>query len=274
MRDGARAPEIFMVRRHEGTAFMGGAWVFPGGRVDAADVGAADDTWCDGAAQAAGALAGVPAPEATGFFVAAARELFEEAGVLLAREAAGGFCRISDEDSHLRIRQLRLEVHGGSLTLRQVVERERLRLALDALVPLAHWVTPPVDTRRFDTRFFAARVPPAQTPAHDAAETTHGIWTTAADAVARCEQGEIVLPPPTWTTLRELERFTSVDEALTWARRRRIVRREPQLVERDGHRLLLLAGDPLRPELAGDERPLETRFVLTGGVWRAERPRT
>lgn len=273
MRDGARGPEIFMVRRHERSAFMGGAWVFPGGRVDAADVGSADESWCDGVGGAAGALADVPPAEATGFFVAAARELFEEAGVLLARDREHRFVPIPDGEAHGRIGQLRLDLHGGLLTLRDVVSRERLRLALDALVPYAHWLTPPADARRFAARFFAARIPPSQTAAHDAAETTHGIWTTAAEAVARCERSEIVLPPPTWTTLRELERFAAVDEALAWARRRRIVTRQPQFVEREGRKLLLLAGDPLRPDLGGDEMPLETRFVLTAGVWRAERRR-
>ncbi len=272
MRDGAPGPEIFMVRRHERTAFMGGAWVFPGGRVDASDVGAADASWCDGVQRAAASLPGVAPEEATGYFVAAARELFEEAGVLLARRVARDFVRIADRDADARMKPLRLAVHDGSLTLRALVEGERLRLALDALVPYAHWVTPPVDSRQFDTRFFVARVPPAQTPGHDAAETTQSAWTTAAAALARCRAGEIVLPPPTWTTLRELEPFGSVDDAIAWVAGRRIVRREPQFVERDGVKILLLAGDPLRPDLGGDERPAETRFVLADGRWRAERP--
>ena len=88
-----------------------------------------------------------------------------------------------------------------------MIEREGLRLALDALVLFAHWVTPPIDTRQFDTRFFMTRVPPHQTPAHDDTETTHSVWITPAAAIAQSRRGEIVLPPPTWTTLRELEPF-------------------------------------------------------------------
>jgi hypothetical protein len=165
-------------------------------------------------------------------------------------------------------------VHDAQTTLRAVIERERARLALDALVAFAHWVTPPVDTRQFDTRFFMARVPPHQTPAHDDTETTHSLWVRPAEAIARSVQDEIVLPPPTWSTLRELEPFESVEDALAWARRRTVVRRMPKAIEQDGHRVLLLPGDPLHPDPAGDDPPLETRFVLIDRRWRAERPPT
>jgi hypothetical protein len=117
-----------------------------------------------------------------------------------------------------------------------------------------------------------ARVPPHQTPAHDDTETTHSLWVRPADAIAQSIKNEIVLPPPTWSTLRELQPFESVDDALAWARRRTVVRRMPKAIEQDGHRVLLLPGDPLHPDPAGDDPPLETRFVLIDGRWRAERP--
>src|SRR5438067_2109273 len=111
-------------------------------------------------------------------------------------------------------------------------------------------------------------------PAADETETTHGAWIRPADAIAQSIDGAIVLPPPTWTTLRELERFPSVDAALAWAAGRRIVRRMPHVVEDESRRLLLLPGDPLHPDPAGDEPPVETRFVLVDQRWRAERART
>ena len=263
-----------MVRRHEGTAFMGGAHVFPGGRVDAADRDATlvDESWCDGIAFAKEQLAGMPPVEAVSYHVAAARELFEEAGVLLARDASGDFVSLASADDHTRFKQYRGEVHRGALTLREIMQREGLRLALDALVHFAHWVTPPVDTRRFDTRFFMTRVPPHQTPAHDETETTHSTWVTASDAIATAIAEEIILPPPTWTTIREIERFASVADALDWARRCRVVRREPTLVEQNGMRLLVMPGDALHPDTAGDEPISETRFVWTRDRWRAEGP--
>ena len=108
----------------------------------------------------------------------------------------------------------RRAVHSGALTLDALMARETLRLALDTLLPWAHWVTPAVTTRRFDTRFFVARLPADQTPVHDEAETTDSGWTSAAGALESARRGDIVLPPPTWMTLRELEGFGSVDEIL------------------------------------------------------------
>jgi 8-oxo-dGTP pyrophosphatase MutT (NUDIX family) len=271
LRDGPAGPEVFMVRRHEGTAFMGGAHVFPGGRVDAAD-GDADEAWCDGVDHAVRQLDGLPRGEALAYHVAAARELFEEAGVLLGRHADGDFVSLTATADHDRLKQDRARVHDGATTLRAVIARERLRLALDSLVLFAHWVTPPIDSRQFDTRFFMTRVPPQQTPAHDDTETTHSLWVRPADAIAQAARDEIVLPPPTWSTLRELEPFESVTAALAWARRRTVVRRMPKAIEQDGHRMLLLPGDPLHPDPAGDEPPLETRFALIDGRLRAERP--
>ena len=272
MRDSAAGPEVFLVRRHEDTAFMGGAHVFPGGRVDAADGG--DDSWCDGIAHAVRQLDGLPSADAIAYHVAAARELFEEAGVLLARKAGGDFVSLAGTEDHERFKQDRSNVHGGKTSLRAVMAREGLRPALDALVLFAHWVTPPIDTRQFDTRFFMTRVPAHQTPAHDETETTHSAWVRPKDAIAQAINGDVVLPPPTWTTMRELEPFASVEGALAWARGRRIVRRMPTMLEEEGRRMLLLPGDPRHPDPPGDDPPVETRFVLIDGRWRAERART
>ena len=269
-------PDVFMVRRHQGTAFMGGAFVFPGGRVDASDRDTPDDRWCDETALAAARFPDLPADEAIGYHVAAIRELFEEAGVLLARDGGGHFVSLTGADAHSRFAKYRKELHAERCTLRDVVEQEGLRLALDALVPWAHWVTPAMETtRRFDTRFFLTRAPERQAPAHDETETTAGVWISAPAAIARSKADEIMLPPPTWTTLRELEPFASVEAALTHAKGRPIVRREPMFLEQDGRRMLLLAGDPLNPEPLVEEMPLETRFVFESeGVWRAARART
>jgi 8-oxo-dGTP pyrophosphatase MutT (NUDIX family) len=270
LRDSSRGPEVFMVRRHEGTAFMGGAHVFPGGRVDDADAGG-DAAWCDGLDHAARQLGDLPPADAVAYHVAAARELFEEAGVLLARGSDDKFVSLAGVDVHARFSRYRADVHSARATLRAIVEGEGLRLALDALIHFAHWVTPPIDTRQFDTRFFMTRVPPDQTPVHDDRETTHSSWTTPVETIAQAMNDDIVLPVPTWTTIRELEAFVSVDEALAWARARRVDRRMPLLVEHNGVRMLVLPGDPLHPDPPGNEPPLEKRFVQVDRVWRAER---
>jgi 8-oxo-dGTP pyrophosphatase MutT (NUDIX family) len=269
LRDSSAGPEVFMVRRHQDTAFMGGAYVFPGGRVDAADHDGSD-AWCDGLEPATAQLSSLDAEVAVAFHVAAARELFEEAGVLLARDAGGNFVSLTGDEVHARFNAYRLDVHGGRATLRSIVEREQLRLALDALVLFAHWVTPPIDTRQFDTRFFMARVPPDQTPAHDETETTHSSWLTPSYALAQAVSSHIVLPVPTWTTIRELERFATVDAAMRWAKGRRVVARMPLLITQDdGTRLLVIPGDPLYPEENTGDMPMETRFAFVDQQWRA-----
>jgi 8-oxo-dGTP pyrophosphatase MutT (NUDIX family) len=255
MRDAAPAPEIFMVRRHEQTAFMGGAFVFPGGRVDPSDEP------CEGVDGTAGDRPRREPAVAPAYRAAALRELFEEAGVLLARDRSGAFVTAADPRQRERLERARSEVHGGLMTMREVAERENLTLALDALVEWAWWVTPPVDTRRFDTRFFLARMPTGQTSAHDDHETIDSRWTTAAAALAADRRNEIVLPPPTWMTLRELLRFATVSEALTAAAARPIVRREPLVLQDNGARWLQM---PAAPPVAGP-----VTFKMIAGQWRA-----
>jgi 8-oxo-dGTP pyrophosphatase MutT (NUDIX family) len=266
LRDSSAGPQVFMVRRMEGAAFSG-AHVFPGGRVDTGDHGVADRGWCDGIEAAERQLADLTPVEAVAYHVAAVRELFEEAGVLLARDRSSRFVSLAAAADHERFKQYRRDVHAGARTLRETAECEDLRLALDALIVYAHWVTPPVDTARFDTRFFVARVPSDQTPAHDETETTHSAWITPAEAIEAAERREIVLPPPTWTTLRELEQFESVDAALAWSRARRIQRREPLLVVESGQRMLVMPGDPVHPEPGVAAMSRDTRFVWAADRW-------
>lgn len=252
-----------MVRRHAGTAFRG-AHVFPGGRVEVGDLGMADEGWCDGVDGAERQLGDLTAGEAGAFHVAAARELFEEAGVLLARDAPDRFVSLADAGAHARFTRYRSEVHAGTRSLRSIVEAESLRLALDALVLFSHWVTPPspVEGRRFDTRFFVTRVPAEQVPAHDDRETTEGVWVTAGEAIHRATGREIVLPPPTWVTLREIERQPTVDALLAWASARRVARREPVIVNQDDGRVLVMPADSGPNPIA-----YERRFALRGGRW-------
>jgi len=268
LRDAACGPEVFMVRRHDAAVFMGGAYVFPGGRVDLGDSDVADTSWCDGLE--APALPGVASEAATAHRLAAIRELFEEAGVLLARNRRGHLLATSDPAVRHRFAAARRDLHAGATSLKDIADREGLRLALDALVPVARWITPPIDVRQFDAWFFLTRVPPDQAPAHDDLETTHGLWLTAADALTRAEARRIVLPPPTWTTLRELEPFATVDEAFAWASRRRIEPRRPLVHETGEARFLLLPGDPLNAETWHEPPPRETRFRFDDGRWVAE----
>jgi len=268
LRDTRAGLEVFLVRRHQAIAFMAGAHVFPGGRVDDHDR-SADASWCDGLTDARAKIPGVAADDAVAFQVAAARELFEEAGVLLARPSNGEYVSLAASADQERFKNHRAELNAGRRTLQEIIATERLRLALDAHVHYAHWVTPPLDIRRFDTRFFVTRVPPHQSPVHDDHEATDSVWIRPAAAIAAVAGDEIVLPPPTRATLRELERFTSVEAALTWARARTVYRREPRMIVENGVvRRMILPGDPALPE--PEPVAFETRFVLTDGRWRPE----
>jgi 8-oxo-dGTP pyrophosphatase MutT (NUDIX family) len=258
-----------MLRRSEKAAFMGGAYVFPGGRVDPADAASADPSWCEGLETAA--LPTLARDVAIAHRLAAIRELFEEAGLLLAYNASGALVSLADPIARDRLAHDRLAIHAGTIGLKAVATRESVRLALDALVPFARWKTPPIDTRQFDAWFFMTRVPPGQMAVADDLETTQGVWLTPSAAIALAQGREIVLPVPTWTTLRELEIFSTVDAALAWARPRQIVGREPRLHTLEGDQFLLLPGDPLNVDPWHEPLPRETRFRFTSGYWKAER---
>lgn len=210
--------EVLMLRRHPESVFAADAWVFPGGRVDDGDglatpIGAGPSD--DEASQALGMPAGGLA-----YWVAAARECFEEAGILLARHAdTGAWLDTTTEWSSARLARNRRDVHTGAASLAAVLEAEGLVLDLSGVHYVSHWITPPGRTaRRFDTRFFLAVAPPDQPVSHDAAETVESIWTTPAAALARGADGEITLLIPTIANLKALVQFSSTEELVAAAR--------------------------------------------------------
>jgi len=185
---------VYMTRRSSRSRFMPDAYVFPGGAVDAAD--------------------GEP-PAA--FSVAALRELFEEAGVLLACDAAGIPAAL---DAGV-LTTLRSEAAGGAL-LTALLEQRGLRLDLGALTYYSNWITPQNEPIRFDAHFFVARAPEGQIAAADAIEVHDGRWIVAADALARADRGELTIRFPTRKHLERIARYRDVDAFLAHARERAI----------------------------------------------------
>jgi 8-oxo-dGTP pyrophosphatase MutT (NUDIX family) len=215
---GGGSLEVLMLRRHPESVFAADAWVFPGGRVDTGDGAPAPIGAGPSDAEASAALS-LPSG-GLAYWVAAARECFEEAGILLARHSdTGAWLDTSTEWGTARLARHRRDVHAGVSTLGAVLETEGLVLDLSGVHYVSHWITPPgFSTRRFDTRFFVAVVPPGQIASHDEAETVESVWTAPADALTRGADGELHLVIPTIANLKALARFSSTAELVAAAR--------------------------------------------------------
>jgi len=199
LRDGADGPEVLMLQRTKEAVFLGGAYVFPGGSLDPAD---ADP-------RVAKRVLNGPDDEALPYYVAAIRECFEEAGVLLACDQDG---RPIDAARAERLMPFRNE------SFVRLLEAEDLYLPAGELAFIGHWITAPGRARRFDTRFFLAAAPAGQQGSHDANETVHDVWIRPQEALERAARGEIELVFATQQTLSEFKNFSSAEKALRHAR--------------------------------------------------------
>ncbi len=218
LRDGERGIEVLMMRRTHLAQFASGAYVFPGGALDDADhdpafaalVRSIDD------AQASRILS-VPRG-GLAYWIAAIRECFEEAGLLLAYECTGELVSIDGESRRAAFRKQRQALDQGHISLADLLREQRFTVATDMLAYLSRWITQAGRPRRFDTRFFVARAPARQQSEHDGSELLHHAWLTSEEALARNARGELSLLFPTIKTLQTLARFRDVDEALAYAR--------------------------------------------------------
>jgi glyoxylase-like metal-dependent hydrolase (beta-lactamase superfamily II)/8-oxo-dGTP pyrophosphatase MutT (NUDIX family) len=218
LRDGARGPEVLLMRRTHLAEFASGAYVFPGGSVDAADRDPALAMLAQGlddeqASRALGMREGGLA-----YWIAAIRECCEEAGLLLAYDGGGDIVGIEGEAHRAEFTSRRRALAQGHLALADLLREGGLTLATDKLAYLNRWITQPGRPRRFDTRFFLARAPLRQQSEHDGSELLHHVWLTPEEALARHSRGEVHLLYPTTKTLQTLARFKTVDEALAYAR--------------------------------------------------------
>lgn len=230
VRDGADGFEVFMVKRHHEIDFASGAMVFPGGKVDPAD--------SDAAARAAAVAADGLDDAALGFRISAIREAFEETGILIATAADGS------ELAGARVVELKqayaAALEKGAVTMGEMAARERLRYRLDRLVPFAHWITPAVLPKRFDTPFYITAAPAAQIDAarHDGREAVESVWIGPEEAVRRADRGEVTMVFATRMNLIKLAGAASVAEALAAARAAPPVCVTPKVYQRDGRRYI------------------------------------
>jgi 8-oxo-dGTP pyrophosphatase MutT (NUDIX family) len=248
VRDQPAGMEVFMLRRNLNSDFVGGAYVFPGGKVDDADRTDDLSAVCDGRTDTdASEMLGIERG-GLAYWVAAIRECFEEAGVLLAFPTAGDERRVlslADEAAADRYRTYRAEVYAGTLRLVDLCRREGLFLDARRIHYFSHWITPEGQPRRFDTRFFVAQAPPEQVPLHDDGETIANLWIRPADALSRHHASELELILPTIKNLEAISRFDRSADLLAAAA---AMEHPPTIVPRivkdsDGLRIVL-PGDP------------------------------
>ncbi|HLL22112.1 MAG TPA: NUDIX domain-containing protein [Kofleriaceae bacterium] len=239
--------EVFMLRRHRGASFMASAFVFPGGTAE-------------------------PGEDAR---TTAARELFEEAGILLAKDTD----EAADTLEIMSMKLLRKRLNGGE-PASDVLASAKLAWAPEPLAPWSHWITPSVEPKRFSARFFVCELPPGQVPTFDAVETVEQLWVRPADAIARA--GELALPPPQIRTCWELAEHDTIDQVLAAAATRA---EEPHPImprlrmAAPGEKpCLLLPWDPeYTTHATGDSTPFAytpawargpSRFVMEGRAWK------
>jgi len=217
---------VYMTRRSTNARFMPGAYVFPGGAVDPDDRDGAMRARLRGSVQGIG----------DEFAVAALRELFEEAGVLIACDVSGRAVSLAPE----RLAALRAEYSNEPLAT--LLERAGLFLDARELAYYSNWITPLGEPMRFDTRFFIASAPEGQIASADAIEVHDGIWIEPGTALARAKAGEIVVPFPTRKHLERIAPFESVAELFAHARSRTVTAILP-IIRRDGERELITGAE-------------------------------
>ncbi|WP_376793494.1 NUDIX hydrolase [Thermogemmatispora sp.] len=237
--------EVFMVRRVVQSEFMPDVYVFPGGSIKADDRAAEEKPQLCAPVPARETVADPEGRTAlgTGARAAAIRELFEEAGVLLAYRNGALLALAADEAGQARFAEYRRAFHERRGSLVELVEREGLQLATDQLHYFAHWLTPEGMPRRFDTHFFLALAPSEQQAAYDQLETSDGLWIRPAEALARSQDGSFPLVFATLRQLEELATFARAEEALAFAASHYVPLKQPRLVQEDGRYRIYLPGD-------------------------------
>ena len=233
--------EVFMMVRHYEIDFNSGALVFPGGSVDAGDqeIIARHELYSGGEGLDASALS---------FRIAAIRETFEESGILLARPQGSRALVDAKRASEIEAAS-RAALCESKTTFLKVLTDNKMLLALDELVPYAHWITPEGMPKRFDTWFFLAAAPPEQVGAHDGKESTDSIWVSPRQALEGGESGRFKLPFPTTRNLIRLGKQAGVKAALDDSRGKPVVTVMPMMTKLNGGRQLRI---PLEAGYDGD----------------------
>ena len=237
--------EVFLVERASKANF-GGAFVFPGGKVDPEDgldnmeeitTGSSDQYLSNILGKEKGGLA---------YWVACIRECFEEAGILIAFREDGSTFDPSDSDERQRFMEYRNRLNAGEAVLEEMCKNEKLTLATERLAYLAHWITPKIEKRRYTTRFFVAIAPQGQEGLHDGSESVNSLWIKPEDALQQQKDGKLLLIMPTIKNLESICGYSNVESLLedkSSIDPSTIPTIEPKFFMEDGKMVGLLPGD-------------------------------
>jgi len=275
--------EVFLLKRHEKSSFMGGNFVYPGGRVDREDGSLELCSYSRGTTfeDAHRMLGRTLSPEESfAHWIAGIRELFEEAGILLAYDHTGNPSEYKNEEDRRRFIDYRDQLQKGKITICQIAKESNILLALDQLHYYAHWITPEARSERFDTRFFLARHPEGQEASYDQKETTEGIWIAPRKALEENSKGKMALSPPTLKTLEDFSRFETVEEVFDSLKEKNIQPILPILTKITNEPTILLPEDQEYEIFQRGEIPVSinhgrpsqlsdntTRLILREGIW-------
>jgi 8-oxo-dGTP pyrophosphatase MutT (NUDIX family) len=247
LRDEGRGPEVLMLRRHGRSGFAADAWVFPGGTIDPADTVLPQTRWRGIDPAALAPRFGRDPDVVLGAHVAAVRETFEEAGLLLAVRPDGTEVDLRT-DSVRAMRAALVDRSAGGAAFAAWLEGEDLVLDLGRLTYWARWITPRIEKRRYDTSFFLARAPQDQVAAHDQVEITDQRWLTPGAALAAHAAGDLNMIHPTIRTLEEMAPLAGIGGLVAHAEaRERVAPILPHFERTDSGWRVLHPGDPDYP---------------------------
>ncbi|MGB9629655.1 MAG: NUDIX hydrolase [Thermodesulfobacteriota bacterium] len=275
--------EVFLLKRHEKSSFMGGNFVYPGGRLDREDASLEISRFSKGVTpdEAQRILGGTISPEESfAHWIGGIRELFEEAGILFAYDSKGHLIKMETKEDQKKFSNYRTLLQKGGITLSEIAKEENILLALDQLHYYAHWITPVARSERFDTRFFLACLPLEQVATHDQKETTEAVWLAPQDALQENLRGRMALSPPTLKTLEDLSRFKRIEDIFLSLKEKSISAILPILTKISDEPTIIFPWDPeyeefhrggfspsvnrARPSNLGDHT---TRLLLRKGIW-------
>jgi 8-oxo-dGTP pyrophosphatase MutT (NUDIX family) len=257
MREHEGEVQVLMARRHAALAFMGGMWVFPGGTLTAADSDAARGLLA-GSDRCSFELHGIdggtlPRPTSIALAIAACRETFEEAGILLAKRKDGQQPHV---DQLERLHNERARLTANPMRFMAAIANEGLVLDVEDFVYWSHWITPSGVTSRFDTRFFATRAPLAHTPVADTHETSECIWMSPTQLLDNAAADTMPIAQPTRYTLEDLRvslaRHGTLDALLQAERSRRVAAIVPKLFVEKGRTIVVMPWDPDYDSVPGE----------------------